>query len=53
MFEVKLYDELESGKNLIEIFKELNKNKTVPNGTVEIFIADEILANEDSRIVRL
>ena len=44
---------LEAGKNLTEIFKEVNKNKTVPNGTAEIFIADEILANEDSRIIRV
>ncbi len=53
MVEVKLYYELESGKNLTEIFKELNKNKTVPNGTAEIFIADEILANEESRMIRV
>ena len=29
MFGVKLYDELESVKNLTEIFKELNKTSTM------------------------
>jgi len=47
----RLYDMLESGKNLTDIFKELNKAHGNSDGTVDIFIPDEILEKTDNRII--
>jgi len=46
----RLYDELESGKNLTDIFKELNKQVTLDE---DIFIPNEIIEKEKSRIVTI
>ena len=46
----KLYDELEAGKNLTEIFIELNKSgKDVDT----IFIPNEIIEKENNRIIKI
>lgn len=47
----RLYDELESGKNLTDIFKELNKSHNDSDGTINMVIPDEILNKETSRII--
>ena len=49
----RLYDELESGKNLTDIFKELNKARDDSNSTIDMFIPDEILRKEDNRIIHI
>lgn len=49
----RLYDELEGGKNLTEIFKELNKTNPIQDGTADVFIADEILVEENTRVIRI
>jgi len=46
----RLYDELESGKNLTDIFKELNKQVTVDE---DIGIPDAILYKENTRIITI
>ena len=46
----RLYDELESGKNLTDIFKELNKQITLDE---DIFIPDDVLQKENSRILTI
>ena len=46
----RLYDELESGKNLTDIYKELNKQVTLDE---DIFIPNEIIEKEKSRIVTI
>ena len=47
----RLYDELESGKNLTDIFKELNKVHNNGDEAINIFIPDEILHKEDNRVI--
>jgi len=49
----RLYDELEAGKNLTDIFKELNKARDDSDGTIDMFIPDEILRKEDNRIIHI
>jgi hypothetical protein len=49
----RLYDELESGKNLTDIFKELNKAHSDNDGTIDMFIPDEILEKENSRVIHI
>jgi len=46
----RLYDELENGKNLTDIFKELNKQITIDE---DIGIPDEILRKENRRILTI
>ena len=46
----RLYDELENGKNLTDIFKELNKQITLDE---DIFIPDDVLQKENSRILTI
>jgi hypothetical protein len=46
----RLYDELESGKNLTDIFKELNKQITLDE---DIGIPDDVLQKEHSRILAI
>ena len=49
----RLYDELESGKNLTDIFKELNKARDDKDGAVEMLIPDEMIERENSRVIRV
>lgn len=49
----RLYDELESGKNLTDIFKELNKPRGDNNTNVDMFIPEEIILKENSRIIQV
>ncbi len=49
----KIYDELESGKNLTDMFKELNKSKVSTDGAVDMYIPDDIVASENSRIIQI
>ena len=49
----RLYDELESGKNLTTIFKELNKTTTNSDSTIDMIIPDEILAKENNRVIQI
>jgi len=46
----RLYDELESGKNLTDIFKELNKQITLDE---DIGIPDDVLQKENARILTI
>ena len=46
----RLYDELESGKNLTDIFKELNKQITLDE---DIGIPDDVLYKENVRILKI
>jgi len=46
----RLYDELESGKNLTDIFKELNKQIIINDN---IGIPDDILQKESNRILTI
>ncbi len=47
----RLYDEIESGKSLTEVYIALNKHHQVIDGTVDIGIPDEVLAKENSRVL--
>ena len=47
----RLYDELEAGKNLSEIFIELNKNNTIENA--DIYIPDDVLQKENSKMITI
>jgi hypothetical protein len=47
----RLYDALESGKNLTEIFKELNK--MYDDSTLDMFIPDEIVEQTSNRIIKV
>lgn len=47
----RLYDELESNKNLTDIFKELNKTSIDKDGP--ILIPDDIIEKENSRIITI
>ena len=49
----RLYDELESGKDLTEIFKDLNKATHSDNETLDSMIPDEILEKESQRVIRV
>ena len=49
----RLYDELESGRNLTDIFKELNKSADTVDGAIDMFIPDEILEKENTRIIQI
>jgi hypothetical protein len=49
----KIYDELESNKSLTDIYKELNKSTGDSDSTIDIFIPDEILNKENSRIIQI
>ena len=46
----RLYDELENGKNLTVIFKELNKSNDSSND-IDMFIPDDLLEKENSRVL--
>jgi hypothetical protein len=46
----RLYDELEAGKNITDIFKELNKQITLDE---DIFIPDDVIQKENSRILTI
>ena len=47
----RIYDELESGKNLTDIFLELNKKNA--NSDSDMFIPDEIIEKENNRIIKI
>ena len=47
----RIYDELESGKNLTEIYIEFNKKSN--NSDSDMFIPDEILEKENSRVIQI
>ena len=49
----RLYDELESGKNLTAIFKELNKAPIENDGAIDMYIPDDILDKENSRVIHI
>jgi hypothetical protein len=49
----RLYDELESGKNLTEVFLELYKAKDSNDTTIDIFILDEMIERENSRVIQI
>ena len=49
----RIYDELESGKNLTHIFKELNKSNISIDGIDAMFIPDEIVASEHNRVIQI
>ncbi|MDA7817244.1 hypothetical protein N9A28_03540 [Sulfurimonas sp.] len=49
----RLYDELESGKNLTDIFKEINKTRSDDNSNIHMFIPDDILEKENNRIIQV
>ena len=44
----RLYDELEAGKNLTEVFRELNKSVSLEE---DIFVPDEIVYKENHRVL--
>ena len=44
----RLYDELEAGKNLTEVFKELNKPVSLDK---DLLVPDEIIFMENSRVL--
>ena len=46
----RLYDELENGKNLTVIFRELNKSNDSSND-IDMFIPDDLLEKENSRVL--
>ena len=49
----RLYDELESGRNLTDIFRDLTKTGTTEDGAVDMFIPDDLIAQEKSRIITI
>ena len=49
----RLYDALESGKNLTDIFKELNKTPIDSDSSVDMFIPKEVLEKENSRVIQI
>lgn len=49
----RIYDELEFGKNLTDIFKELNKASNISDGATDMFIPDEILEKENNRVIEI
>ena len=46
----RIYDELEAGKNLTEVFIALNKSKSEDS---DIFIPDEVLEKESARVIQI
>ena len=46
----RLYDEIESGKNLTDIFKELNSTKN-SDDSVDMFVPNDILDREKKRVI--
>ena len=49
----RLYDELESGKSLTDIFKELNKTTNDTDSTIDMFIPDDIREKENNRVIQI
>ena len=49
----RLYDELESGRNLTDIFRDLTKTGTTEDGAVDMFIPDDLIAQEKSRVITI
>ena len=49
----RLYDALESGKTLTDIFIELNKVSSSEDGTVEMVIPDAIVHSAKNRVIRV
>jgi len=49
----RLYDEIESGKSLTNVFIALNKNTHVSDGVVDTVVPDELLEKENSRSIRI
>ena len=49
----RLYDEIESGKSLTEVFIALNKNLNVSDGVIEAVVPDELLEKENSRSIQI
>ena len=49
----RLYDELESGKNLTAIFKELNKAHNASDGTIDMYIPNDILEKENNQVIKI
>ncbi len=47
----RLYDELESGRNLTEIYIELNKNSN--RNDTDMFIPIELIEKENSRVIQI
>lgn len=49
----RLYDEIESGKSLTEVYIALNKNLDVSDGVIEAVVPDELLEKENNRIIQV
>ncbi len=49
----RLYDELESGKSLTDIFKELNKTTNDTDSTIDMLIPNDILEKENHRVIQI
>ncbi|RLA73708.1 MAG: hypothetical protein DRG78_22065 [Epsilonproteobacteria bacterium] len=49
----RLYDELESGRSLTTIFKELNKTTNDSDETIDMLIPDDIREKENSRVIQI
>ena len=49
----RLYDEIESGKNLTEVFKELNKNRDIRDGPIEVIVPDELIEKANNRSIKI
>lgn len=49
----RLYDELEAGRNLTEVFKELNKKQHDDTIGSEMFIPEDLVHKESSRILKI
>jgi len=49
----KLYDEIESGKNLTDIFKELNKNRNISDGPIEVIVPDDLIEKVNNRSIQI
>ena len=48
----KLYDELESGRSLTEIYKELHKSSSTDEAPY-MFIPDDVIEDEKSRVIKV
>ena len=49
----RLYDEIESGKSLTEVFIALNKNNDISDGIIEVVVPNELLEKENSRSIQI
>ena len=49
----RLYDEIESGKSLTEVYITLNKNNNISDGVIEAVVPDELLEKENNRIIEI